>query len=332
MTGRLWLVLVTCFLALTVLLVLVGYLVSRRDSRAARLQRLVGRYGAAGAGAAVVQPHTDAALADRSPVLGAVFGVAGRIAARESVGTRLAGMLQRADLRLTPTEWLVIELSVATLSGAATGLVLHHVLVGGVIGAVLGLAATHGWLMFLAARRTRAFSDRLPDALQLLASGVASGFGLTQALEAVAQGGPQPVADELAKAMVDVRLGLPMTDALDRVALRMRSPDLELTVMSIAIQGEVGGNLAEVLRGIVATMRERAYLRRQIRTLSAEGRLSSYILIALPIAMLGYLLLARRDYVRPLYTEPVGLVMSAAATLCLLIGVVVMHKMVKVDV
>jgi tight adherence protein B len=79
-------------------------------------------------------------------------------------------------------------------------------------------------------------------------------------------------------------------------------------------------------------MRERAYLRRQIRTLSAEGRLSSYILIALPIAMLGYLLLARRDYVRPLYTEPVGLVMSAAATLCLLIGVVVMHKMVKVDV
>jgi Flp pilus assembly protein TadB/uncharacterized protein YegL len=330
MTPRLWLVLGLCFVALTTLLLLGFHLAFRSGKRSTRLRRMLASYGAS-AGPTTAAGASDS-LAARSPVLGVVFSVATRLAAKEAIGGRLAALLQRANLRLTPVEWLVTAFSVAVGTGAVSAVAPGSTVLGGLAGAAIGLLATAGWLVFAAERRARAFSDRLPDALQMLASSVATGFGISQACDVVASGGPQPVADEFAKAMVDVRLGLPLTDALERVAVRMRSSDLELTVMSIGIQSEVGGNLAEVLRGIVATMRERSYLRRQIKTLSAEGRLSAYILIALPIAMLGYLLALRPAYVRPLYTDPIGIAMSVAATVMLLLGVFVMHKMVKVDV
>jgi tight adherence protein B len=112
----------------------------------------------------------------------------------------------------------------------------------------------------------------------------------------------------------------------------MRCRDLAWTVMAIRIQREVGGNLAEVLLTTVQTMRERAQVRRLVRTLTAEGRLSAYILVALPITVGGWLFLSRGEYMRPLYTDPMGIGMLVFAVLLVILGSFWLSRLVKVEV
>jgi tight adherence protein B len=131
---------------------------------------------------------------------------------------------------------------------------------------------------------------------------------------------------------VETRLGVNLEDALDGVAERLQSEDLGWVVMAIRIQRPIGGNLAELLGTVAATMREREYMRRQVAALAAEGKLSAYVLGGLPPAFLLYLLVSNRDYVMPLFTTPMGLTMLAGAGCLLGVGVFWMSKMVKVEV
>src|SRR6185369_16920917 len=133
-------------------------------------------------------------------------------------------------------------------------------------------------------------------------SSLQTGFSLPQAVDAAASNGQQPMAGELSRALAEARLGAPLEDGLDRVAYRMDSRDLQWTVMAVRIQRQVGGNLSEVLQTTAKTMRDRAAMRRQVRALSAEGRLSAYILIALPLGLTAFLFLTRRSYLSLLWT------------------------------
>lgn len=157
-----------------------------------------------------------------------------------------------------------------------------------------------------------------------------SGFSLPQALDAVIREDTQPTAGEFSRALAETRIGGELETALDRVADRMDSKDLRWTVMAIRIQRSVGGNLVEVLRATGETMRERAAIRRHVRALSAEGRLSAYILIALPILIGAWLFLTRDSYMRPLYATPLGLAMMTGAVLLVAAGTVWMRNVVKV--
>jgi len=131
---------------------------------------------------------------------------------------------------------------------------------------------------------------------------------------------------------IAARLGVPVEDTLERVADRMCSEDFAWTVMAIRVQREVGGNLAEVLTKTASTMRERARLRRQVQVLSAEGRLSAYILIGLPIVMGTYMFLFRHSYVTPLYSTGLGLLMLTSAVVLVVLGALTMRKMIQVEV
>jgi tight adherence protein B len=181
-------------------------------------------------------------------------------------------------------------------------------------------------------RRRAAFGEQLPDVLQLIAGSLQSGFSLPQAVDAVVREGSQPAASEFSRALVEARLGADLEDALNRVADRMNSTDLRWTVMAIRIQREVGGNLAEVLRTTVGTMRERAYLRRQVSSLSAEGRLSAYVLIALPLLIGGWFFYSDPSYMRPLYTTLIGLVMLVGSVVLILVGAFWMRRLIKIEV
>ncbi|MDQ1652982.1 MAG: tight adherence protein, partial [Cryptosporangiaceae bacterium] len=128
------------------------------------------------------------------------------------------------------------------------------------------------------------------------------------------------------------RLGGTLEDGLDAVAERVGSQDLGWAVMTIRIQREVGGNLAEVLETAVVTMREREGLRRHVRALSAEGRLSAYVLTAMPIGVAGWMFMIRREYLAPLYTTGLGIVMLVASVVMVCFGAWWMSKLVKVDV
>jgi tight adherence protein B len=188
------------------------------------------------------------------------------------------------------------------------------------------------WLRVKQSRRCRGFAEQLPDTLQVVASSLRSGFSLPQALAAAQEGGAQPMASELGRALAAARIGIALEDELEQVAHRMRSEDWRLVVMAIRIQRSVGGSLAEVLDTTSKTLRERAAVMRQVRALSAEGRLSAYVLLALPIGVGLFLLAVRRSYVEVLWTTTPGVVMLGLAAIGMAIGTWWMFKVAKVEV
>jgi Flp pilus assembly protein TadB/Mg-chelatase subunit ChlD len=254
-----------------------------------------------------------------------------RLLKGRDVGARIAAGLDKAGSRLRPAEWLVIRSCVCLAFTAVVTLLAHHLAAGVLIGVPGGWAGTFAWLKRRQVKRQRAFADALPDTLQLVASSLRTGFSLPQALDAVQEDGVQPIAGELGRALAAARIGAPLEDELEEVGKRMQNEDWRWAVMAIRIQRSVGGNLAEVLLTTVRTLRERAATRRQVRALSAEGMLSAYILIGLPIFVSAILLLFRREYLRPLVSIP-GVVMIVVAVALLAVGWFWMRKVVKVEV
>lgn len=255
---------------------------------------------------------------------------------RKSTKTTLA-LIDRADLSFRAGEWLLIRLVSALVAAA-----LMMLLAGGaqflVFVALCSATAAAGFLLpqlvlrFLAAHRAKKFERVLPDVLTLVATSLRSGFGLPQALDAVARDAAEPAAKEFSRALAETRIGTDVPDALDHMAERMDSTSLRWAVMAIRIQREVGGNLADTLRTTAATLRERESLHRMVKSLSAEGRLSAYILIALPIGLFLYLFASNREYIQVLWTDPLGLIMLAFGVVLLVVGIFWMRKVVRIEV
>lgn len=286
--------------------------------------------------ATYVGPGADIAAAAAAHRPGPVAQATG--AAEQVLGSsrglerRIRHRLDGAGSRFTAAEWLLLHTAVFVGAG------LVGLLLGGgnlpLFLAVAALGAVGPWLYLgiRAGRRRNAFAAGIPDTLQLMSGSLAAGLSLAQSVETVTREGPDPVAGEFRRALVETRLGVPLEDALEGVAERFESEDLHWAVMAIRIQREVGGNLAELLDTVASTMREREYVRRQVAALSAEGRLSAWVLGCLPVLFLLYMLLANRDYIMPLFTDPRGLILLGFGALLLGAGIVWMSRLVKVEV
>ena len=166
----------------------------------------------------------------------------------------------------------------------------------------------------------------------MTAGSLSAGYSLGQALDGLVREGSEPMATEIGKALAESRLGVPVETTLEGVAHRMDSRDFSWVVMAIRVQREVGGNLGGVLNQVSATMRERAMLRRHVRGLSAEGRLSAYILVGLPVLLAVYMLLVRPEYIAPLHSTVLGWLLIGVGVFMLAIGSFVMSRMVNVEV
>jgi tight adherence protein B len=165
-----------------------------------------------------------------------------------------------------------------------------------------------------------------------MAGSLAAGYSMPQAVDTVVREGRPPISTEFNRALVETRLGVDLEDALDGISERMQSIDFSWVVMAIKIQREVGGNLAEVLATVSATLRERERLRRQVQVLSAEGRLSAWILGLLPVIFALYMVLARPEYLEPLVTTSLGWVLVLGGVSLLAAGAFWLSKVVKVEV
>jgi Flp pilus assembly protein TadB len=243
---------------------------------------------------------------------------------------RIAARLERAGINLRPHEWILIRIG-AVLLGAVLFFLLAGWL-GALVGALVGFLATMLYQNFKVSRRVDAFSEQLPDGLQLVVGSLRSGFSLPQAVDALVRESPEPLNSEFGRALGEYRLGGDLADALQRVATRTKNQDLGWALMAIRIQREVGGNLAEVLQTAVETMRERARLRRHVSSLAAEGRLSGYILVALPLILGVFMFITRREYMAPLFTDPLGIILLLVGTVLLILGILWMIRVVKVEV
>jgi tight adherence protein B len=245
---------------------------------------------------------------------------------------KVAKKLEAGGLKLKPAEWLLLH------GGIAIGAPLLSALLFGPNPIVIGLFLLLGavlpffYLSFKASRRIKNFNSGLAETLQIIAGGLQAGLSLSQAIDTVVREGVEPISGEFQKAIVEQRLGVEIEDSLEAVAERMESIDFKWVVMAIRIQREVGGNLAELLLNVSATLREREYLRRQVSVLSAEGRLSAWILGALPPFFVVYLTLTRPTYVAPMYHTHLGWILCAMGITSMSIGAFWLKKAVKVEV
>jgi tight adherence protein B len=260
-------------------------------------------------------------------VVEAAQGLVQRTGHEAAAGLRL----DRAGMALRPAEWLVLQSAIALGAGVVVALVGHSVW-WGLVGIAAAVVATEMYVRTRVKRRLRAFERQLPDVLTLVASSLSTGFSLHQSLDAVAQDAADPMSTELYRALAETRIGADLTDSLDRLSLRMSSENMRWTSMAIRIQQQVGGNLAETLRTTSTTLREREQLRRMVRGLSAEGRLSAYILIGLPIGLFGYMLLTNHDYISLLWASAMGWLMIGVALVGMVVGSIWMSRVVRVEV
>ncbi len=241
---------------------------------------------------------------------------------RAELGTTLAV----ADISMKPAEFVAMVALVAVVAGLV-GLMLAGPLLGLLLTVVICLAVRF-YVRRAEASRQAAFADQLPDVLQLVTTALRSGFGLTQALESVAEDAEEPARSEFAHVLAEVRLGRDLSDSTNALARRMGSKDLEWAVSAIDINRDTGGNLSEILDRVGATIRERGRIARQVRTLTAEGRLSARILIVLPFLMLAWQWRSNPDNFE-LLTYGAGLVALVFAGILIAVGAVWVHRIVN---
>jgi tight adherence protein B len=254
------------------------------------------------------------------------------LANNRNMEVRIAQSLESAGVALKPAEWLLLRAAIL-VGGGLFGLLLASSNI--ILGVLVVLAALIGPWLYLRRKkkkRLKAFGTGLADTLQLMSGSLSAGLSLSQSVDTIVREGAEPISSEFRRVVIESRLGVTIEDALEGVAQRMQSRDFGWVVMAIRIQREVGGNLAELLLTVAATLREREYLRRHVHALSAEGRLSCYVLGGLPPGFLAYLTLSKPDYVKPMFSTPIGWLLCVGMVMLLGVGILWMSKVSKVDV
>jgi tight adherence protein B len=267
-----------------------------------------------------------------------------RVIERRDWGSNMARELARADLTLKPTEFLVVR--AAALVGLPLLLIALSPLVSVLaspilwIGAlVLGFWLPRFWLNRRKGRRLKAFNSNLADTIMLLANALRAGSSFLQAVEMIVRETQPPISTEFARVIREVNLGLPLDEALANLQRRVRSDDLDLMTTAIAIHHSVGGNLAEILDSIAYTIRERVRIKGEIRTLTAQQRMSGYVVGFLPVALVVLLSVIAPTFMEPMLRKPpellglpAGMFILGGGGLMMLIGFVLIRRIVDIEV
>jgi tight adherence protein B len=295
----------------------------RRLERARRAARTVADPGEEG-------PPTSVRRQDEATILG---GIGAALAALMPRTTALRAHLDRAGIRLAVGDVLLAALALGVLVALVTWLVLG---LGAVLASALGAAAAVGGPMLVVrraiARREARFLAAFPDALDLVVRGVRSGLPVIEALNAIAREMPEPVASVFAELGAHLRIGLSLPEAFAIVGNRVALPEFRFFAISLVVQQETGGNLAEILQNLATMLRRRQQMRLKVKAMSSEARASAAIIGALPFLTGTVISWINPDYMAKLITDPRGWIMLAAGACSMLLGVAVMAKMVRFEI
>jgi tight adherence protein B len=264
----------------------------------------------------------------RLAMLANVFRVTERLFGKLAIWSRIAKMLERADVPLRTVEFFWIEVGgviVAFVIGTIIGAALPLVLVLVVVAASIPYAVV--WMKMR--KRIRAFEDQLPDLLITIAASLKAGHSFKQGLQAVVDEGHPPANVEIKRVLMTVSLGRPMDDALAEMADRVGSANFEFAITAVTIQRQVGGSLASLFDMVADTVRQRQQFARKIRALTAMGRMSAYTLIAVPFFIAGAVTVLNRSYMRPLYFTTPGRFLCALGLVMMTLGSLVLRKIVS---
>ena len=325
--------------ALAILLIAVGVAMSGGGSGVnARLERYAsGRQekpeSSSGSGGLAEALQSSQALAQLNKVV-----------EQRDFGANLAREIARADLRLKVSEYLALW--AATTVGVpiimivlSLGMPTLRNPIALLVGMFIGFMLPRFWLGRRKSGRLNAFDKQLPDTITLIANALRAGSSFLQAIELVVRESRPPISTEFGRVIREVNLGLAFDTALENMVRRVRSDDLELMATAISIQHTVGGNLAEILDSIAYTIRERVRIKGEIRTLTAQQRLSGYVVGFLPIALAGFLFVAAPGFMAPMFDDrasviglPLGVIILGMGGFAMFIGFMLIRKIVDIEV
>ena len=242
--------------------------------------------------------------------------------------------LARADLKITPGEYLAAHVF-AVIIGFLIGffILLPGNAVVGIAVAVLGFFMPRFYVSFRKGKRVTSFEQQLPDTIGLWVNGLRSGYSVQQAMEAISREGPEPTATEFRRVVQELQLGVPREVALEHLLNRMPSEDLDLILTAVNIQAEVGGNLAEILDIIGEVIRERVKLKGEVRVLTAQGRITGYVIGGIPFVLAAFLMLINPTYMGLLFSnQTCGWPMLFCVCALVGTGFAVINKIVQIDI
>ena len=325
--------------ALAIVLIAAGIATSGSGSGiSARLERY-----ASGREAQKAAPTGQGAIADML-AQSATMASLNKVVEQRDFGANLARELARADLKLKVSEYLILW------AGVTIGLPILFLLfsfafpalgspLALLIGALVGFLLPRFWLGRRKSGRLNAFNKQLPDTITLVANSLRAGSSFLQAVEMVVRESRPPISTEFGRVIREVNLGLPFESALENMVRRVRSDDLELMVTAISIQHTVGGNLAEILDSIAFTIRERIRIQGEIRVLTAQQRLSGYVVGFLPIGLTAFLFVAAPGFMDPMFDPevnigglPAGIIIMALGGVAMFFGFMLIRKIVDIEV
>lgn len=256
------------------------------------------------------------------------------------IGKGISGhaTLEKVQIKLTKAR---IPMKAEELIGlsfviASAALLIFWLLAGsilfGIICAVIGFYLPLHIVERRKRKRMEMLNRQLPDALDIISNGLRAGFSFTQALGVVARETEPPIADEFARVLRKNQLGKPMADVLRELSEHTDSDDFDMVVTALLIQRQVGGNLAEILDNVAHTVRERIRIKGEIRTLTAQGRITAVIVSLLPAGVAVMLFMMNPGYIMVLFTELPGMIMFGTAVILQILGIIVLRKIINIEV
>jgi len=297
---------------------LVGALASRFSQRSLverrlGLDRRAGSQGASGERKAPVTDALNEALT------------------RRGVGTDLATQLARADIKITVGEYMAATVIFMVLAGGVAYIIKRDVVLTAVA-LVAGFFAPRFYVSAARRKRLKAFNNQLSDTINLMVNSLRAGYSVMQAMEAVAEEMDAPISTEFGRVVQEQQLGVSLENALGNMLRRVPSDDLDMMITAITIQREVGGNLAEVLDSISHTIRERVRIKGEIRALTAQSRVSGYMISVVPVILSVIIYLINPEFMSLLFTHRCGWMMLGLAVIGIVAGYFVIDKVVSIEV
>lgn len=271
-----------------------------------------------------------AAVTQQSALVENLSGFAGRVVTQLDERGSLRTSLEKARVPVRPGEFVVIVASFSIVGGCLLAALTGQWFIG-LAGAALAPFFAHGFLTYRISQRRKKFEEQFPDALSLIASSLSAGHTFLRSIQMMCEESPAPLSEEFARVVSETQLGDPLVDALERMGQRLQIRDVDWVVQAIRIQQTVGGRLADLLHTLADFIRAREEVRREVQVLTAEGRISAYVLGALPVFLFLVVSVMSPDYMDPMFRGWGPFVLIGTAVWAA-VGFVAILKMVKVEV
>ena len=239
--------------------------------------------------------------------------------------------MQQAGIPLVGTEFMALLLLSAVVAGAIAAIIVRK-WYAGILAAILIVAIEYLYVLLRIDRRATAFTNQLGDCLMMVANALRAGFSFLQAMDMISKEMEPPISDEFMHVMRDIGVGATVERALDDMDKRVGSPDFSLVVTAVLIQQQVGGDLARILDTISDTIQDRIRMRREVKTLTTQGRMSGWGMILTPIALALFMLSSDPNYLDPLFKNPIGQIILIATIIMEIIGAIIIKRIVDIEV